>query len=277
MVGQAFFLDALKARKGETMVQASTLQELYVIVIGVFLALTSSPVVLAESDDQLFVGAFSKTQPGKTFPPGWEPLIFEKIHAHTQYDLVKDGDRVVVKAVSQHASSGLTKEITIDPKEYPVVQWRWKIINVLKNGNVYEKSGDDYPARLYITFEYDSSQVGFFEKAKYETAKFLYGQYPPIGAINYIWDGKSPIGTMVPNTYTDRVIMIVIESGETRINEWITEERNVFEDYKKAFGEDPPNISGVAIMTDTDNTKESAVSYFGDIVFKKKEKARSEK
>jgi hypothetical protein len=74
---------------------------------------------------------------------------------------------------------------------------------------------------------------------------------------------------MVPNPYTDRVIMIVIESGETRLDEWIIEERNVYEDYMKAFGENPPKISGVAIMTDTDNTKESAVAYFGDIVFKK--------
>ncbi len=251
------------------MVQTHKLQEFHFVLIVVVLLLASSPTVLAESDDQLFVGPFSTAQPGTTFPPGWKPLTFENIHAHTQYDLVNDEDRIVVKAVSRQSSSGITREITIDPKKYPVVQWSWKVTNVLKNGNVHKKSGDDYPARLYITFEYDSSRVGFFEKAKYETAKLLYGQYPPIGAINYIWESTSPIGTSVPNPYTDRVNMIVIESGETLLNEWITEERNVFEDYKHAFGEDPPNISGVAIMTDTDNTQESAVAYFGDIVFKR--------
>ena len=239
------------------------------MVIGVVLVLTTSPAVLAESNNQLLVGPFSEAQPGTVFPPDWKPLTFEKIPTHTKYELVKDGDQVVIKASSHQSSSGMIREITIDPKEFPVVQWRWKVENVLKNGDVTQKSGDDYPARLYITFEYDSSKVGFFEKAKYETAKFLYGQYPPIGAINYIWESTSPIGTIVPNPYTDRVNMIVIESGETRLNEWITEERNVLEDYKKAFGKDPPNISGVAIMTDTDNTQESAVAYFGDIVFKK--------
>jgi hypothetical protein len=201
--------------------------------------LAISSLALAESDNQLLVGTFSEAQPGKTLPAGWKPLTFEKIPTHTQYDLVKDGDEVVVKAVSEQSSSGITREIRIDPKEFPVVEWRWKVANILKNGNVNEKSGDDYPARLYITFEYDSTKVGFFEKAKYETVKLIYGQYPPIGAINYIWESKSPIGTMVPNPYTDRVNMIVIESGETRLNEWITEERNIFEDYKKAFGEDP--------------------------------------
>ena len=248
-------------------------RQMYSMTLGVALVFVSFSVVLAEStesNESLPVGIFSQAQPGTTFPPDWEPLTFEKIPTHTRYELIQDKDQVVVKAVSQQSSSGMTREITIDPEEYPVVQWRWKVENVLKNGNVKKKSGDDYPARLYITFEYDSSNVSFFDKAKYETAKFLYGQYPPIAAINYIWANTSPVGTMVPNPFTDRVNMIVIESGETRLNEWITEERNVYEDYKKAFGENPPKISGVAIMTDTDNTKESAIAYFGDIIFKKK-------
>ncbi len=239
------------------------------ITLGLMLVFAGSAVVIAESGKQLPVGTFSQAQPGKTFPADWKPLTFEKIPTHTQYDLVKDGSDVVVKAISRQSSSGMTREITIDPKEYPVVEWRWKVENILKNGDVKQKSGDDYPARLYITFEYDSSKVGFFEKAKYEAARLIYGQYPPIGALNYIWESKSPIGTIVSNPYTDRVQMVVIESGETRLGEWITEERNVYEDYKKAFGEDPPKISGVAIMADTDNTKERAVAYFGDIVFKK--------
>ncbi len=255
------------------MVQINIQGQFPSIALGLALALASSTVVIAEPNEQLPVGTFSQAQPGQTLPPGWKPLTFEKIPTHTRYSLVKDEDQVVVKAVSHQSSSGITKEIAINPQEYPVVQWRWKVKNILKNGDVTEKSGDDYPARLYITFEYDGSKVGFFEKAKYEAAKFFYGQYPPIGAINYIWESKSPIGTIVPNPYTDRVNMIVIESGKTRLNEWITEERNVYEDYMKAFGENPPKISGVAIMTDTDNTKESAVAYFGDIVFKK----RSEK
>ena len=64
--------------------------------------------------------------------------------------------------------------------------------------------------------------------------------------------------------------MIVVESGPAKLNTWITEERNVYEDYKRAFGEEPPMISGVAIMTDTDNTGESAEAYYGDIVLKKR-------
>lgn len=233
------------------------------------ISLTHSTSVIADGPDQLVVGNFSLATPGGPFPQGWKPLIFEKIPEHTQYDLVKDEQQVVVKAISRQSSSGLTREISIDPKEYPVIEWRWKVENILQNGDVAQKSGDDYPARLYITFQYDSSQIGLFEKAKFETIKLLYGQYPPIGAVTYIWESKSPIGTMVPNPYSDRVYMFVTQSGSAKLNQWLTEERNIYEDYKKAFGEDPPNISGVAIMTDTDNTKGSAVAYYGDIVFKK--------
>ncbi len=235
-------------------------------------ALNNSTSVLAETHGKLDIGKFSLTQPGAAFPPGWKPLTFEKIPTHTQYTLVKDEDQVVVKAVSRQSSSGMTREVTIDPKQYPVIQWRWKVENIVQGGDVTKKSGDDYPARLYITFEYDKNRVGLFDRAKYETAKLLYGQYPPLGAITYIWENKSPIGTMTPNPYTDQVIMIVIESGESKLNAWVTEERNVYKDYVKAFGEDPPNISGLAIMTDTDNTKEQAVAYYGDIVFKRSKK-----
>jgi hypothetical protein len=74
---------------------------------------------------------------------------------------------------------------------------------------------------------------------------------------------------MVPNPYRARVMMFVVESGEVKLNQWVSEERNIHEDYKKAFNQEPTMISGVAIMTDTDNTGESATAYYGDILFRK--------
>ena len=214
-------------------------------------------------------GKFSVAAEGGAVPPGWKPLTFKKIPRHTAYTLVRDGNRVVVRAVSEAASSGLTREMRLDPREYPLVEWQWKVANVLTKGDVAKKEGDDYPARIYITFEYDPSKVNVIKKAQYEAVRLLYGQYPPLGAINYIWESKAPVGTMVPNSYTDQVMMFVLESGPEKLNTWVAERRNVYEDYKKAFGQEPPMISGVAIMTDTDNTGESATAYYGDIRFLK--------
>ena len=234
------------------------------------LCVSFAGLVIAQVPALLEVGKFSTAQVGEALPAGWKPLTFPKIPQHTRYSLVKDGDRVAVKATSQASSSGFTREIQIDPKEYPIIQWQWKVSNVLKAGNVAKKEGDDYPARIYVTFQYDGRKVSLFGKAKYEAAKLIYGQYPPLGAINYIWESRAPVGTTVPNPYTDQVQMIVVESGPAKLNTWITEERNVYEDYRRTFGEEPPMISGVAIMTDTDNTGESAEAYYGDIVFKKR-------
>ena len=225
--------------------------------------------VYAQTEGVFEVGKFSTAAPGTEFPENWKPLTFPKIKRHTNYTLIREGEAVVVKAVSEASSSGLTRDITIDPKEYPVLQWRWKVGNLLTTSDVTRKDGDDYPARLYITFAYDSGKVTLFEKAKYEAARLLYGQYPPLGALNYIWDTKAAKGTIVPNPYTARAMMIVVGSGAADVNRWVTEERNVYEDYRAAFGEEPPLISGVAIMTDTDNTGEAATAFYGDIMFTK--------
>ena len=235
----------------------------------IFLLLIFPFCASGQSQSFIEVGKFSAEKVENKIPSHWKALTFKKIERHTTYSLVKDGEIIVVKAISEASASGLTREIQIDPKEYPIIQWRWKVENILKKGNVRVKEGDDYPARLYITFQYDSSKLSFFEKAKFEAARLLYGQYPPTAAINYIWESKAPVSTFVPNPYTDRVVMIVVESGATRLNEWVNHERNLYEDFKKAFGYDPPMISGVAIITDWDNTGESAIAYYGDIVFRK--------
>ena len=215
------------------------------------------------------VGKFSGAGELDSIPQGWEPLTFKKINNHTRYTLVVDEGMRVVQAVSNRSSSGLIRKISIDPAEYPIITWQWKITNIFEKGDVTKKQGDDYPARVYVTFTYDPSKLSFMEKTKYNVVRLLYGEYPPQGAINYIWGSKARQGTVVPNPYTERAMMIVVRSGDSMLNTWVREERNLYEDYKKAFGTEPPTISGVAIMTDTDNTQESAVTFYGDIIFKK--------
>ena len=244
----------------------------FVVLLGILLGLAIfSGQSYGEPDTVLEVGKFSAAQEHGSFPSGWVPLTFSTIKEHTQYFLVKNEDTVVVKAVSKGSASGLAREMTIDPQEYPIVEWRWKVENILKKSDVSRKEGDDYSARLYIMFAYDSNKVGIFEQIKYEAAKIFYGQYPPIATLNYIWTTHTPVGTVVPNPYTDRAQMIVTQSGTGMIRQWVTEKRNILDDYRQAFGEDPSEISGVAIMTDTDNTQESVIAYFGDIVFKRGE------
>ncbi len=233
------------------------------VVMGLLIA----PVAArAESPSVIEVGKFSGGTVGQALPDGWKPLTFKKIPKQTSYELVRDGEHVVVKATSDASASGLTKEVRIDPRDYPIIRWRWRVENVLTRSDVTRKDGDDYSARLYVTFAYDPEKTSFSKKLAYKAGRVLFGEIP-IGALNYIWDRKAPIGTIVENAYTSFAQMIVVESGPQKVGTWVEEERNIYEDYARAFGEEPPMINGVAIMTDTDNTKERATAYYGDIVF----------
>lgn len=222
----------------------------------------------SQTDAAVEVARFSCAAVGQSVPDGWKPLTFKKIPAQTKYEVINDGDVTVVKAVSKASASGLTTEVRIDPKEFPIVRWRWKVENLIRKSDATRKDGDDYPARLYITFEYDPDKVSLGKKLKYKAGQALFGEIP-IGAINYVWETNAPVGAIIDNAYTDFVKMVVVESGPQKLGAWIEESRNVYEDYKRAFGEEPPIINGVAIMTDTDNTKERATAYYGDIVFKR--------
>jgi hypothetical protein len=230
--------------------------------LGLFFAVSAS----TEDSSIVEVGRFSGSRPGSALPDGWRPLTFKKVPKSTVYELVTDGAAVVVKATSDASASGLTKAVKIDPSVFPVIHWRWKVENLLTRSDVTRKSGDDYPARLYITFEYDPEKVSFAKKLKFKAGQALFGDIP-IAALNYIWETNAPIGTVVDNAFTDFAKMIVVESGPGKVGLWVDESRNIYEDYKKAFGEEPPLINGVAIMTDTDNTKGRATAYYGDIRF----------
>lgn len=237
------------------------------ILLGI--TLCSASAIAAENDGAVLdVGRFSRQAPGG-LPSEWKPLTFQKVPQHTRYELVRDNDQVVVRANAEASASGLIRDIRIDPRAYPVIQWRWKVANLLERADIGRKQGDDFPARIYIVFRSDRDQLGVWEKIKIFFYRLLYNEEPPTGAINYVWDGRAPQGTTVPNAYTARVRMIVVESGAANLNRWMTVERNLLDDYRAAFEDETPPIVGVAIMTDTDNTGEAATAWYGDIVFKK--------
>lgn len=219
---------------------------------------------------EFVIDRFSAQTESNGIPKGWEELTFKKIPNHTQYTVVQEGDNYVLKAVSKNSSSGILKKVPLNPKYYPILKWQWKVENILNKADAKKKSGDDYPARIYVAFKYNPKQASLLEKAKYGTVKKLYGEYPPQGALNYIWDNRLPIETSIDNAYTDRAKMIVIESGPDKVGQWVSEERNIYEDYKRVFGSEPPEIEFIAVMSDTDNAGESAVAYFDTIVLESK-------
>lgn len=194
----------------------------------------------------------------------WEPLNFEKIKEHSTYE-IKDS---ILIAKSSASASGIRFKKTYDIYTYPKLTFKWKVNNVYKKGDATTKEGDDYPIRIYIMFEYNPQKASFFDGVKYSLAKSFYGAYPPHSALNYIWSNKEQKERIITSAYTDKAKMVVIDSGALHIKEWREHTVNVLEDYKKAFGENPPSKVSLAIMTDSDNTKESSLSFIDFIEIK---------
>lgn len=233
----------------------------WIVIVWVVL----TPGIAPGSDPAaLSVGRFSDLNPGDPLD-GWEPLTFSRIDSHTRYRLVEDEGRTVLRADSRAAASGLIRKMAVDPTHYPILTWQWKVGNVLEKGDVTRKSGDDYAARIYIAFAEDPQRRSVWHRAKTRAVKMIYGTEAPAAALAYVWGNRAEVGSFHPNAYTDRVQMIVVDSGSAHLNQWRAYRRDVVADFRLAFGADPPRISGIGLMTDTDDTGESATAWYGDI------------
>jgi len=185
---------------------------------------------------------FSGLQAGAPLPAWLKPQTFAGRPRHTEFALVADEGRTVLRARALASASGLARELSVDLRTHPLLAWRWKVMNLIARSDMMTKPGDDFPARLYVAF----------------------GRR----ALCYVWDSRLPVGTIAPNAWSDRVQMVVADSGAALLGRWLARERNVAEDFRRGFGMEPPVASGVVVSADTDNTGESAESYFGDIEFR---------
>lgn len=173
---------------------------------------------------------------------GWEVKNFS---GATEYSLVQEHGRTVVKAVSRASASGLISKIRFDPSKYRYLRWSWKIARTIKGGDEKSKAGDDYAARVYIVFP-----GRHFWQMK---------------AINYIWANRLPKGEHVSSPYASDSKMVAVESGNGKAGQWMTEERDLLADYRLLFGADPQEAEAIAIMTDSDNTRATAKAWYGEI------------
>jgi hypothetical protein len=216
--------------------------------------------------EELGIGSFSELNAAQGIPPTWKPLLFPNIKRLTQYKLIKEHRDTVIQAVSHKAASGLICRQRVDPNRFSILKWQWKVEHVLLKGDFNRKQGDDYAARIYVAFAFEPDKATWMERFRYKSASFFAKEPLPGTALNYIWANKKvPTGTIATNSYVEETKMVVVQSGPERCKQWITEQRNLLEDYRKAFDRLPPEIIAIALMTDTDNTGEKAIAYYGDI------------
>ncbi|MBZ0220689.1 MAG: DUF3047 domain-containing protein [Candidatus Methylomirabilis sp.] len=222
--------------------------------------------VHAEALKHAFLETFSDPDHATGLPGNWSPFEFPQKKG-TLYKVVENTGNYVLMADSELGASALYVKFSADPREFPLISWRWKVDNVL-SGDERVRDGDDYAARLCVIFEYEPEKASSYEKLKQALAKTVLSLEPAGNTIAYVWAGGLGKGEAIESPFTESMMMVAVESGPELAGRWVHEERNVLDDYRTLFGEEPPPIAGIAVMTDTDNTKSRAVAYYDDITLK---------
>ena len=215
------------------------------------------------------VGKFSAAKPGDVLPSGWRVWQLSNLKRPTQYRLVDHEGRTVVFARARGSASGLVLPVSIDLREYPILQWRWNVPALITGADNTQRHTEDSPVRIVIAFDGDKAGLPLAERLFAEQFRAFTQQEFPYALLIYIWENRAPVGTVIENLNTSRIRMIVVDSGEENVGAWREHRRNVYEDYRRAFGEEPPRVRSIGIMTDSDNTGTDAEAYYGDIAFLK--------
>lgn len=201
------------------------------------LAVSTATVV---ADETFMVGRFSAGD-----LKDWKPKRFQ---GETRYSSDERSGRRALFADSRGAASGLYREIRVDLTRTPWLNWSWRVDRVLDGVDERAKSGDDYPARVYVVVSGGA--------AIWKTRSLV-----------YVWSSNQPMGATWNNAYTGNARVMALRSGTQDAGRWVSEKRDIRADFRQLFGENIDAIDAVALMTDTDNSGQRATAWYGDIYF----------
>lgn len=203
-------------------------------------ALLAVITMAVAADKPLMVGQFSAGD-----LKDWQTKSFK---GETRYAVDEKSGRRALFAVSQGAASGLYREIRVDLNKTPWLNWSWRVDQVLEGIDERSKTGDDYPARVYMVV---SGGAAFWKTR----------------SLVYVWSSHQPIGATWNNAFTSNARVMALRSGLDDTGRWVSEKRNIRADFQQLFGEEIDAIDAVALMTDTDNSGQNAAAWYGDIYF----------
>jgi hypothetical protein len=197
---------------------------------------------------------------------GWQPFGFPGKAATSYSPRLADG-RWVLHAQSERSASMYRRALRIEPGQLSKVTFSWKATAMLPDGDVRQSETGDAVVRVLLAFDGDPGRLSARTRMMFDLMHSLSGEAPPFATLMYVWDSRAEVESVVLNKRSDRIRKIVLESGPTHLGQWRSYERDVRADYRRAFGEDPGALIGVAVMTDSDNTQSRAEGWYGEIRF----------
>lgn len=184
--------------------------------------------------------------PNAASPP--EDWQVEEFAGSARFRVDQVGETGVVRLESEASSFGLHRDVEMDLAEFPYITWTWRVDVLPKGGDVRRREADDQAAQLYIVFPKFPAMV----RSR---------------VLGYVWDAKAPAGSSLVSVNTPLAKIMVVESGPAKAGRWIEMTRNVLEDYRRLFDEEPPRVGKVSVLINSQHTRSRAVSWFGPIRF----------
>jgi len=196
--------------------------------------------------------------------PAWQavPLPGKR---HTLYQPSRKDGRPAWEAISEQSASMWRRPLRVEPQQLGEVAFSWWVSDLLPGADLAVGGQGDSPARVIFAFDGNRSKLSMRNRMLFEMASTLTGEEPPYATLMYVWANEAQPESVVLNPRTDRIRKIVLESGPRHLRQWRDYRRQLAEDYRRAFGEEPGPLIGVAVMTDTDNTLTATRTWYGDV------------
>ena len=205
----------------------------------------SGSIEEGKKTNKLVVDTFSiKNEFEKKLPPGW----YASRKDISMYSLKKENGNSFVSVTTEGGCTSIGKQISYSAQEFPLLTWNWRVHKLPINARETLKDKNDSGAALYVIFK---------------------GKFKLNNILKYVWSSTLPEGATTESPYNRRAKIIVLKSGTKKAGKWLSESVNVHEDYKRLFGEEPPKVEAIAILSDSDNTGSIAAADYDDIIIKR--------
>jgi len=222
------------------------------MLAGFVALLLFSLVAVSGAAGQVLIEDWTKIPVGTTgLPPGWKAQSWGN-PKYNNFVIVNDDSRAALHMKSANDAALISNEIKgkVNTNDTPIIEWSWKAVVLPENGNACKKATDDQAVQIYVVWPHFPEAV---------RSRIL----------GYIWDTTQPVGTVCRSEKTSTVTYFVLRSGTADLGKWMTERRNVCEDYKRVYNEDCESPAGVSVAIDSNDTRSTAESLVGAIFFKR--------
>lgn len=183
----------------------------------------------------------------------------------TAYRVAPQGSRDALLAEAASSASMLRQALHIHPDQLGVLMFDWRVDQLIPGADMRQRDAEDSPVRLIMVFEGDRQRFSAKNNMLSELTLSLTGEPLPYATLMYVWCNDCPAESVIVNPRTDRIRKLAVESGAGRVGQWLNYRRDIRADFKKAFGEEPGALLGLALMTDTDNTRSTTRAWYGTI------------